>query len=70
MIVSSITFDEWGCRLRVHRPNGYAFLYDNGRMAGQFYRDSEHGMKYKPVKGRVYRPSRIITLLSIVSSMI
>ena len=71
MIVSTITFDEWDFWLRVHRPNGFAFLYEKGIPLGLFFQDSvTNQLRFKLGEGRQILSSRIIILLDIVSSML
>ncbi len=71
MIVSTITFDDWDCKLRIHRPNGSAFLYERGIIQGLFYRDEDsHQLRFQLSAGREILKSRIIILLEIVRSMV
>ena len=70
MIVSSVTFDEWDCRIRVHRPKGFAFLYEHGVILGQFRFDSVGRLVFNLEKGRQLASNRLIILLDVVRSML
>ncbi len=71
MIVSAITFDDWNFRIRVHRPKGFAFLYENGQIIGRFYLDRvTKQLRFKIGRGEKILESRLTTLLDIVRSML
>ena len=71
MIVSCITFDDWNSRLRVHRPKGFAFFYENGIILGEFYLDLKtNELRFKLEEGKQILSSRIVILLDIVRSML
>ncbi len=70
MIVSSITFDDLGYKLRVHRPKGFAFLHHRGVIIGQFFYDSRGDLRFRGEKGGAFDYGRLIQLFAIVRSML